>query len=301
MNRMTLKQLEAFYWAATCESFAIAADKLHISQSSLSKRLVELETGIGQTLFNRDARRASLTADGRTLLPKARALLSHAEEVAASIGASGTIRGRFRLGVGEITASSWMPKLVSTLKERHPQLKLEPYVGLGLELEAKLLSGKLDAAIVARPSTSPALDSVLLAKAEYVWVAGRETIRPGQTAEDMVADMPVITMSQQAGSTLIFDAWRKESGATVCEIIESNSMATMAGLVSAGIGIGYLPSGWLRPMLRRGTLVVVPTKTPLQPVDYRFYWRGDDSRAVTSTLREVALEVVDYDESLLML
>ena len=45
---MTLKQLEAFYWAATCASFAVAAERLHLSVSSLSKRIAELEEALGQ-------------------------------------------------------------------------------------------------------------------------------------------------------------------------------------------------------------------------------------------------------------
>ena len=83
------------------------------------------------------------------------------DELVASIGADTLIGGRCRLGVGEIAASSWLPKLVSRLGERHPQLKLEPYVDLGLELETKLVSGKLDAAMIAYPSTHPDLESVL--------------------------------------------------------------------------------------------------------------------------------------------
>ncbi|SUP85622.1 LysR family substrate-binding transcriptional regulator [Yersinia pseudotuberculosis] len=50
---MTLKQLEAFYWAARCSNFSIAAERLHISISSLSKRIVELEASLGCTLFDR--------------------------------------------------------------------------------------------------------------------------------------------------------------------------------------------------------------------------------------------------------
>ena len=50
---MTLKQLEAFYWAATCASFAVAAERLHLSVSSLSKRIAELEDALGRPLFDR--------------------------------------------------------------------------------------------------------------------------------------------------------------------------------------------------------------------------------------------------------
>ena len=55
---MTLKQLEAFYWAATCASFAVAAERLHLSVSSLSKRIAELEA-LGQLLFDRSGHKAA--------------------------------------------------------------------------------------------------------------------------------------------------------------------------------------------------------------------------------------------------
>ncbi|MDQ6217597.1 LysR family transcriptional regulator, partial [Achromobacter insolitus] len=76
---MTLKQLEAFYWAATCASFAVAAERLHLSVSSLSKRITELEEGLGQSLFDRSGHKAVLTDVGQRLLPQARDLLASAE------------------------------------------------------------------------------------------------------------------------------------------------------------------------------------------------------------------------------
>ncbi|WP_448118779.1 LysR family transcriptional regulator [Pseudomonas serbica] len=301
MSQMTLKQLEAFYWAATCGSFAIASEKLHISQSSLSKRLVELEMALKRPLFNRDGRRAILTADGRAFLPRAKSLLNHVDEVVASVSAAEAIQGRCRFGVGEIAASSWMPRLVSSLRILHPQLKLELYVDLGVELETNLLSGKLDGAIIAKSSSHPALESIPLAQAEYIWVAGKNLLKPGSLVEDAIADFPIVTMAQHAGSTSLLDNWRLRSKAVPCEVIESNSMATIAGLVAAGVAIGYLPKGWLRPMLRNNAIVPVLTNTPLDKLNYRFYWRRDDYRPVISALREMALKVADYDAPFLML
>ncbi|CFO39502.1 LysR family transcriptional regulator [Bordetella pertussis] len=81
---MTLKQLEAFYWAATCASFAVAADRLHLSLSSLSKRIAELESALGLDLFDRSGHRAVLTAAGERLLPQARDLLASADRIRAS-------------------------------------------------------------------------------------------------------------------------------------------------------------------------------------------------------------------------
>jgi hypothetical protein len=72
---MTLKQLEAFYWAATCLNFSVAAERVHLSVSSLSKRIAELEASLGVQLFDRSGRAAELTPQGEQLLPRIRELL----------------------------------------------------------------------------------------------------------------------------------------------------------------------------------------------------------------------------------
>jgi DNA-binding transcriptional LysR family regulator len=83
---MTLKQIEAFYWAAKLGSFAIAAQRLHVTQSSLSKRIAELEQSVGATLFdrtNRSAQEIRLTTlvkqalDPQGLLNPGKVLPSH--------------------------------------------------------------------------------------------------------------------------------------------------------------------------------------------------------------------------------
>src|SRR5574337_1527080 len=69
MPMPSIKQLEAFWWAATCANFATAAQRVHLSVSSLSKRIAELEAALGQTLFDRSGHRAVLTEAGERLLP----------------------------------------------------------------------------------------------------------------------------------------------------------------------------------------------------------------------------------------
>ena len=78
---MTLKQLEAFYWAASASSFGVAADRLHVSPSTLSKRIAELEGQLGTPLFDRSGHRAVLTEAGQQLLPLARRMLGLADDM----------------------------------------------------------------------------------------------------------------------------------------------------------------------------------------------------------------------------
>ena len=115
---MTLKQLEAFYWAATCASFAVAAERLHLSVSSLSKRIAELEEALGQ-LFDRSGHKAALTEAGQRLLPQAGDMLASAERIRASVAQSAGLVGRCRFGVGELTALTWLPRLIGVVRAAH--------------------------------------------------------------------------------------------------------------------------------------------------------------------------------------
>ncbi|WP_235867952.1 LysR family transcriptional regulator [Pseudomonas ogarae] len=102
---MTLKQLEAYYWAATCSSFAIAAGRLNITVSSLSKRVAELETSLGAELFNRTARSATLTTLGEQMISHAKDLLRNADQFLMRANSQLSLSGRSRFGVGELTVS----------------------------------------------------------------------------------------------------------------------------------------------------------------------------------------------------
>src|SRR3954470_18689782 len=131
---MTLKQLEAFYWAATVASFALAARRLHVSQSTLSKRIAELEAQLGTVLFDRSGHRSTLTDAGEQLLAPARRMLGLAEEMRELVAEGTGLRGHCRFGVGELAALTWLPDLVALARERLPDVVLEPHVDLGATL-----------------------------------------------------------------------------------------------------------------------------------------------------------------------
>ena len=99
---MTLKQLEAFYWAATLGTFAIAAERLHVTQSSLSKRLAELEDNLGELLFDRRGKRATLTEAGKALLPHARHMLDIEEHIRKGLDVAKEVSGTCRIGISEL-------------------------------------------------------------------------------------------------------------------------------------------------------------------------------------------------------
>jgi DNA-binding transcriptional LysR family regulator len=291
---MTLKQLEAFYWAATCASFAVAAERLHLSVSSLSKRITELEEGLGLSLFDRSGHKAVLTDAGQRLLPQARDQLASAEQIRASLAQSAGLSGRCRFGVGELTALTWLPRLIRGVRAAYPDLVLEPYVDIGQVLEQRVADGELDFAVIAGRSSRPNIASTAIGQADFSWVAA-PALLDGATrmTPELLARLPLVTLPAGAGTTRIIDDWlagRDAGGERLC----CNNWGAVVGLLIEGTGVGLLPSHWARALQAEGSLRVLEGDTPLAAMPYAFQYRRDDARPLVAKLRAEVQAAVDF-------
>jgi DNA-binding transcriptional LysR family regulator len=292
---MTLKQLEAFYWAATCSSFAMAAERVHLSVSSLSKRIAELEAALGQVLFDRAGHRAALTEAGTRLLPLAGALLQQADRLQQEMGSSAGLRGPCRLGVGELTALTWLPRLVAALAAAHPALEVSVHVDVGAALAQRLDKGELDVAVIAGPASRSALTSVPLAHARFAWCTGPEVERgPRQMDADAVQSRPLLTLPQGSGVTHLIDDWLRQTGARPMRRLVCNHWGAIVGMLAHGSGIGLLPEGWAQTLCDRGVLCMLPSPVPLGSLGYALHSRRDDLRPLVGMLHGMAAQHADF-------
>ncbi|MFD4840093.1 LysR family transcriptional regulator [Achromobacter sp. NPDC058515] len=292
---MTLKQLEAFYWAATCKNFAIAANRLNISVSSLSKRIGELEASIGADLFSRSARSATLTALGEQLAPHAKDLLRNADQFMQQASNNLTYSGRCRFGAGELTSLTWMPRLIEAIQRAHPNLLVEPFVGVGELVERGLEEGELDFAVIAGPSSRASIASRLIGSAEFEWVASARAVP--DPAALTPADLPgltLITLPQSSGAIRILDDWLTEQRVSPGRNQCCNSWGGIAGMLRQGLGLGFLPTAWARILIERGDVRPLPGFAPLRPLPYTFQWRRDDTRPMLESLRALAQDCLDF-------
>ena len=300
LQAVTLKQLEAFFWAASCASFSLAAERVHVSVSSLSKRISELEADLGRPLFNRDGHKAVLTDAGRLLLPRAKALLFQAEEARKEVMQDTGLRGTCRFGVGEISALTWLPRLVAVARERHPELELEPSVDAGSSLgalEQKVVDGVLDFAIVAARPTRAGMASEHVGEAHFAWVAPRALVGDAATVtvtQELLSRVPVVSSSAGTGSTRLLNDWLDAAGMRIAHRLSCNSWAGVAGLLGEGLGIGILPASWVGPMTRSGELRLLKSRHPVAPLRYALHWREDDRRPLIGTMRAAVRETIDF-------
>ena len=297
--RVTLKQLEAFYRAAVCDSFAIAADSLHISVSTLSRRISDLELSLGRPLFDRDQYRARLTADGQALLPHIRSLLDQADAVLQAALDTAGVRGHLRFAVGELASLTWLPRFVAVASERYPNLQLEPAVEVGATMQAAVESGEYDFAVISGTSSSPRIRSVGLGEARFDWVGAPSLVDDATSVQDASErGLRLITTPRGAGTWRMLEQWLSGNEAFWPSVLTCNTWGGVSSLLQEGVGVGFMPRAWSRPLTQRAALTELQHWDALPPLSYSMQMRRDDTRAVIQHMQTLLEEVVDFSLSI---
>jgi DNA-binding transcriptional LysR family regulator len=241
---VTLKQLEAFYWAAKLGSFAIAAERLHVTQSSLSKRIAELESSVNRSLFDRSGKRAIPTEAGQRLLAIAQDMLDLRDRARSTVVKDESLCGDCRFGISELGSLTWLPKFVARIGLEHPQLRLRPYVDLSRKLEKRVTRGELDFAVALGPwQEASEIAFSAIAKVSFSWMASPARIGAGTLlGREIFQQHSVITMTEESAVTRAVDAWAAAQGLPMQRIVACNSFMANTGLAVAGVGISVFPT-----------------------------------------------------------
>lgn len=144
---MELRVLRYFLAVAREESISRAAEKLHITQPTLSRQLMELETELDTRLFDRSrqSRSISLTRDGYRFLHRAEEIVALADRTAAEFRAEADIlEGDLYLGMSETVSMQFITQTVHRLHEQYPRLRFHLQDGNERDVSEQLASGLLD-------------------------------------------------------------------------------------------------------------------------------------------------------------
>src|ERR1700739_4706695 len=147
---MEFELLRSFVAVADCGGFHRAAERLNLTQSTVSQQIKRLELEGKRPLFRRTTRTVYRTDDGEMLLNDARGLLQ-LEEAARHRLAAPRLSGTVRLGVVEEVAGGSLPPGLARFAALHPGVKLEVQNGVSAELIEQLNAGRLDVVFAKRP------------------------------------------------------------------------------------------------------------------------------------------------------
>lgn len=294
--RLTTRQLSYFVALAETGGFTRAAERMGVSQPSLSQQIRALEEIIGGALFERGGAPV-LTPLGREALERARRILlavTDLEEVreAADDGLVGTIR----LGVSPTLGAYLLPSLVARLHREHPTLRVHVREGLPSVLAAGLGTGEHDLILAQLPVAGRALH------AERLF---RERLHLAMAADDPLRNHAEIDPADLAGRNLLtlmpeyrlaeqVAAIAGETGATVLRDYEGTSLDAVRQMAGMGMGLTLLPELYVRQEVREGDDVIVrPVKGGRWYREIGLIWRQGAGRApafqvIADHLRAVA-------------
>lgn len=226
-----------------------AAERLGISQPSLSLALRRLESSVGAPLFTRSKRGVSLTQAGKQLLTHARYLLQSWESVRAGALASvNEIQGAYTIGCHPSVALYLLWRFLPNLLKQHPKLDIRLRHDLSRKIAEDVVSMKIDVGVVVNPVQHPDLVIHRLCEDEVtLWTA------PKANKSILICD-PDLLQSQSLLKKL------KKAGMNFERTINSSSLEVIADLTANGCGIGILPSRVADRTLRK--IQRVP-KTPV--------------------------------------
>ena len=262
---MDIKQLHALLVVAELKSVTRAAEVLNIVQPAVSRQLRLLEEDLGTPLFERSRHGMALTEEGRILVDYARRALGELERARAEIQPSGgTLQGIVTLGLLPSTADLLSSKLLSTLRDEHPGIKLRIATGYAGHLHQWLDTGELDATLLYHPQLSNTIQAQALLE-ETLWLVGLPAT--GLRAEQPVrlADFhqqAMILPTAPHGLRSLVDRACIVAGVSLSVVAETTSMRVQRSLVLGGHGYTVLPGIAVVDDVARGLLSAAPLLEP---------------------------------------
>lgn len=267
--RVTLRQIEAFYWTAKLGSIHGAAHHLNFSQPAVSSRIKELEGALNMELFTRKKQRVQLTAAGRNALAHAERVLNASRDFERLGGPVPPLEGVLRLGSDESTAMVALTEVLSQLKLRHPRLIVELSIDVGTVLTEKLRKRELDIALHTNSGAASHVIDELLGWVEFQWLAAKNLdIPPGDFVPSTAMKYPIVTNSPPSTLNGIVQKWLRSGGMAFDGVNSCNSLQLMLRLVRAGHAIAVLPVSILREQLASGELRCLPARPQIPPNPY---------------------------------
>lgn len=270
--------LRAFVAVADCGGFHRAAERLNLTQSTVSQQIKRLELETKRPLFRRTTRSVALTDDGETLLGDARRLLQ-LEEAARHRLAAPRLSGAVRLGVVEEVAGGSLPSALGRFAALHPGVKLEVQIGISAELIDQLNAGRLDVVLAKRPlGTSKGR---LVWREPLVWAAA-ETFALVPGAVLPLALYRERSVSREAALAALQD------GDLKWEIVyTSPSLTGVRAAALAGLAITPLPASAVIAGLR--ILGAEESLPPLPELEFAIYETRSNKAAAALAATLLAL------------
>lgn len=250
-----LPSLRCFVAVARAGSFSEAARVLNLSQPALSRTIRLLEEQIDARLFDRDTRNVTLTTAGAAMLPVAERLVGDFDHAFAELAQlfAGE-RGRLVIGALPSLAATPLPVLIREFQQTHPLVEIVVRDTLSGTLERQFQERQIDLALIAlsQPSAELDFEPIVTERFDLICAGGSDLDQPGPIGWDIFTQHPFIAMAPLSSVRIATDLAFAQVGINAKPLFECAHLATLGGLIKAGLGISALPRSTL-PLLGGGS------------------------------------------------
>jgi DNA-binding transcriptional LysR family regulator len=241
---MDLRQLEIIRAIADTGSFTAAGEKLHVSQSAISRQILLLEEELGEPVFHRIGRRIRITPAGESLLQLSNRVFQDLQETVSAISdKQESLRGTMRL-VGGMTVCLYVfPALLAEVRREHPNLDLKITVGSAERSIAMLRSGAGDLGLITLPVEATDLVSVPVLREELLLVTypTHPLARKRQVAPADLNRQPFILFESGSITRRIVDQFFMRERIEAEIVMETENVEIIKAMVRHGLGISVIP------------------------------------------------------------
>jgi DNA-binding transcriptional LysR family regulator len=241
---MDLRQLEIIRAIADSGSFTAAGEKLHVSQSAISRQILLLEDELGEPVFHRIGRRIRITPAGESLLQLSHRVFQDLHDTVSGISDKReSLRGTMRLVGGMTVCLYAFPALLAEVRRIHPSLDLKITVGSAERSIAMLRSGAGDLGLLTLPVEAADLVSVPVLEEELL-VITYPTHPLAQRKEITPADLdkqPFILFETGSITRRLVEEFFTREHIEAHIVMETENVEIIKAMVRNGLGISIIP------------------------------------------------------------
>lgn len=240
---MDLQLLRSFLMVAECGAVTAAAQRLHITQPALTRRLQQLEEQLGTPLFDRGRRGVQLTELGQLVQREGRSIVTHYDLLREQVRAHQQLQGgSVRIGGGATVVSFILPEAIARFQAAHPLVRFQVKEAGSNEVADNVRAGELELGLVTLPVQSRGLEVRRLTRDRIVLVADPDhpLAGPGSISSRELDGMALIGFEGGSAIRQIIDTALRDAGVEMNVVMELRSIPAILRMVTSTGNLAFV-------------------------------------------------------------